>query len=93
MGHVVVAGPPPGGRRERPHDLRQPRKMPVEISFFGTACGVFAHSNAGYAFVAGSSIQQAKEAALLELRQAGPILPDRRRGLRRRRRALRGTVK
>jgi hypothetical protein len=36
----------------------------VEISFFGTECGAFAHSESSWAIVARKSIQQAKETAL-----------------------------
>ncbi len=49
-----------------------PEKCPVEISFFGTECGVFAHSNSGYAVVARRSIQEAKEQALSDCGKRGP---------------------
>lgn len=37
---------------------------PVEISFFGTDCGAFAHSTAGWSIVAREDITKAKEQAL-----------------------------
>jgi hypothetical protein len=46
-------------------------QCPVEISFFGTECGAFAHSDASWAIVARKSIQQAKEAALSDCGRRG----------------------
>jgi hypothetical protein len=39
-------------------------QCPLEISFFGTECGVFAHSETGWAMVARADIQKAREDAL-----------------------------
>jgi uncharacterized caspase-like protein len=44
---------------------------PVEVSFFGTECGAFAHSKSGWAIVARADIAGAKAAALTECRKAG----------------------
>lgn len=44
-------------------------RCPAEISFFGTACGAFAHSDSSWAIVARDSMQQAKEAALSDCRK------------------------
>jgi hypothetical protein len=46
-------------------------RCPVEISFFGTECGAFAHSDASWAIVARKSIQQAREAALSDCGKRG----------------------
>jgi hypothetical protein len=46
-------------------------QCPVEVSFFGTECGVFAHSDASWALVARKSVQQAKEAALSDCSRRG----------------------
>jgi len=46
-------------------------QCPAEISFFGTACGAFAHSDTSWAIVARDSMQQAKEAALSDCRKRG----------------------
>jgi hypothetical protein len=43
----------------------------LEISFFGTECGAFAHSDASFAIVARKSIQQAKESALSDCAKRG----------------------
>jgi hypothetical protein len=43
----------------------------LEISFFGTECGAFAHANASFAIVARKSIQQAKESALSDCGKRG----------------------
>jgi Caspase domain/Domain of unknown function (DUF4189)/Putative peptidoglycan binding domain len=42
-----------------------------EISFFGTECGVFAHSESSWAMVARADIQKAKEDALSDCRRKG----------------------
>lgn len=39
---------------------------PAEISFFGTECGVFAHSGSSWAIVARDTIQRAKDDALAD---------------------------
>ncbi len=44
---------------------------PVEISFFGTECGVFASSGSSWAIVARDDIGEAKEAALTDCRKRG----------------------
>jgi tetratricopeptide (TPR) repeat protein len=44
---------------------------PVEISFFGGACGAFAHSDSGWAIDARNDIETAKDAALGDCRQRG----------------------
>jgi hypothetical protein len=46
-------------------------QCPVEISFFGTECGAFAHSDSSWAIVARKSIQQAKESALSDCSKRG----------------------
>jgi hypothetical protein len=46
-------------------------KCPVEISFFGTECGVFAYSETGWAIVARADIKKAKEDALSGCRKQG----------------------
>ncbi len=46
-------------------------QCPVEISFFGTECGAFAHSGSSWAIVARKSIQQAKETALSDCDKRG----------------------
>ena len=46
-------------------------QCPTEISFFGTACGVFAHSESGWAIVARESIEKARADALTECRKRG----------------------
>ena len=46
-------------------------QCPVEISFFGTECGVFAHSESSWAMVARTGIQKAKEDALSDCRKKG----------------------
>jgi hypothetical protein len=43
----------------------------AEISFFGTECGVFAHSESSWAMVARANIQKAKEDALSDCRKKG----------------------
>ena len=43
----------------------------AEISFFGTECGVFAHSESSWAMVARADIQKAKEDALSDCRKKG----------------------
>jgi fructose-specific component phosphotransferase system IIB-like protein len=43
----------------------------IEISFFGTECGVFAHSESNWAMVARADIQKAKEDALSDCRKKG----------------------
>ena len=44
---------------------------PIEISFFGTECGVFAHSESSWAIVARADMQKAKESALSDCRKKG----------------------
>ena len=44
---------------------------PVEVSFFGTECGVFAHSGSSWAILARSDIQKAKDDALSGCRKRG----------------------
>jgi hypothetical protein len=39
-----------------------------EVSFFGTECGAFAHSETGWAIVARENVQAAKDEALIECR-------------------------
>ena len=46
-------------------------KCPVEISFFGTQCGVFAHSGSNWAIVARDSIEKARADALSDCRKLG----------------------
>jgi hypothetical protein len=48
-----------------------PERCPKEVSFFGTGCGAFAHSNSGWEIVARNSIEQAKETALSDCRKHG----------------------
>jgi hypothetical protein len=43
----------------------------VEVSFFGTECGVFAHSGSNWAILARSDIQKAKDDALSGCRKRG----------------------
>jgi hypothetical protein len=43
----------------------------IEISFFGTECGVFAHSESSWAMVARADIQKAKEHALSDCHRKG----------------------
>jgi len=43
----------------------------VEISFFGTECGVFAYSESSWAIVARADMQKAKEGALSDCRKKG----------------------
>jgi Caspase domain/Domain of unknown function (DUF4189)/Putative peptidoglycan binding domain len=45
----------------------------TEISFFGTECGVFAHSESSWAMVARADIQKAKEDALSDCRRKGKV--------------------
>jgi Caspase domain/Domain of unknown function (DUF4189)/Putative peptidoglycan binding domain len=42
-----------------------------EVSFFGTECGVFAHSESSWAMVARADIQKAREDALFDCRKKG----------------------
>ncbi|MGA7074269.1 caspase family protein [Bradyrhizobium sp.] len=44
---------------------------PVEISFFGTECGVFAYSESSWAIVARADMQKAKESALSDCHKKG----------------------
>ena len=44
---------------------------PVEVSFFGTACGVFAHSASSWAITARDDIGKAKAAALADCGKRG----------------------
>ena len=41
-----------------------PQNVVIEISFFGTSCGAFALSSAGFSIVSRDDIQKAKQAAL-----------------------------
>jgi hypothetical protein len=43
----------------------------LEISFFGTECGAFAHADTSFAIVARKSIQQARDAALSDCGKRG----------------------
>jgi hypothetical protein len=49
----------------------EPSQCPVEISFFGTECGVFAHSGSSWAILARPDIQKAKDDALSSCRKRG----------------------
>ncbi|MGB9172168.1 MAG: DUF4189 domain-containing protein [Bradyrhizobium sp.] len=44
---------------------------PVEISFFGTECGVFTYSESSWAIVARADMQKAKESALSDCHKKG----------------------
>ncbi len=46
-------------------------QCPTEISFFGTACGAFAHSESGWAIAARESIEKARVSALSDCRKGG----------------------
>ena len=46
-------------------------RCPVEISFFGTECGVFAHSGSNWVILARTDIQKAKDDALSGCRKRG----------------------
>jgi hypothetical protein len=46
-------------------------QCPIEISFFGTECGVFAHSESGWAIMARESIEKARVDALSDCRKRG----------------------
>lgn len=48
-----------------------PKQCTIEISFFGTECGAFAHSGGVWAIVARDDIDRAKEAALGDCRKRG----------------------
>jgi Caspase domain/Domain of unknown function (DUF4189)/Putative peptidoglycan binding domain len=48
-------------------------QCPVEISFFGTECGVFAHSGSNWSIAARANIQKAKEDALSGCRKQGNV--------------------
>jgi len=43
----------------------------LEISFFGTECGAFAHADASFAIVARKSMQQARDSALSDCGKRG----------------------
>jgi len=47
------------------------KNCPVEISFFGTECGVFAHSPSSWAITARDDIRKAKDAALADCGKRG----------------------
>jgi hypothetical protein len=47
------------------------KNCPIEISFFGTECGVFAHSGSSWAITARDDIRKAKEAALSDCDKRG----------------------
>ena len=70
-------------------------QCPIEISFFGTECGVFAHSESSWAMVARADMQKAKEDALSDCRKKGKtcrillrFAPTARNGCRQRTRAV-----
>ncbi|MDP1865935.1 MAG: caspase family protein [Bradyrhizobium sp.] len=46
-------------------------QCPVEISFFGTQCGVFAHSGTNWAIVARDNIEKARADALSDCKKRG----------------------
>jgi hypothetical protein len=46
---------------------------PIEISFFGTECGVFAYSESSWAIVARADMAKAKESALSDCRKKGKV--------------------
>jgi hypothetical protein len=46
-------------------------QCPIEISFFGTECGVFAYSGSNWAILARAEIQKAKDDALSRCRKRG----------------------
>jgi uncharacterized caspase-like protein len=46
-------------------------RCPIEVSFFGTECGVFAHSESSWAITARDDIRKAKEAALSDCKKRG----------------------
>jgi hypothetical protein len=48
-----------------------PKRCPVEISFFGTECGVFAHSSSSWAITARDDIAKARQAALADCSKRG----------------------
>jgi uncharacterized caspase-like protein len=48
-------------------------QCPVEISFFGTECGVFAYSGSNWSIAARANIQKAKEDALSGCRKQGNV--------------------
>jgi len=48
-----------------------PAQCALEISFFGTECGAFAHADTSFAIVARKSIQQAKDSALSDCGKRG----------------------
>jgi hypothetical protein len=48
-----------------------PAQCSIEISFFGTECGVFAHSESSWAMVARADIQKARDDALSDCRKKG----------------------
>ena len=47
------------------------QQCPVELSFFGTACGAFAHSESGWALVARENSDKAKADALSDCHKRG----------------------
>jgi hypothetical protein len=47
------------------------KNCPVEISFFGTECGVFAHSDSSWAITARDDIAKAKQAGLADCGKHG----------------------
>jgi hypothetical protein len=48
-----------------------PAQCALEISFFGTECGAFAHADTSFAIVARKSIQQARDSALSDCGKRG----------------------
>jgi Caspase domain/Domain of unknown function (DUF4189)/Putative peptidoglycan binding domain len=48
-----------------------PSQCPIEISFFGTECGVFSHSSSNWTILARANIQKAKDDALSGCRKRG----------------------
>lgn len=47
------------------------KNCPVEISFFGTECGMFAYSRSSWAITARDDIRKAKDAALADCGKRG----------------------
>jgi hypothetical protein len=47
------------------------KNCPVELSFFGSICGVFAHSSSGWALTSRDGMSAAKDAALSECNKHG----------------------
>ena len=56
---------------ERAREKCGGEKCPIELSFFGTSCGAFALSPAGFSIVSRDDIQKAKQSALDECGKRG----------------------